>query len=74
MIQILTFLLTLRNKKVPEPEIETPPIIIPKEDPFNYEEKSLEYEASSKQETTEQSTPATTQSKTGLSLRLKDDD
>ncbi len=74
VIQILTFLLALRNKKVPEPEIEMPQIIIPKEDPFDYEDKPFKYETSSKQETTEQGTMAATESKTGLRLRLKDDD
>lgn len=74
VIQVLAFLLALRQKKMPEPEIQTPQIIIPKENPFDYEDESLEYEGSSKQENTEQNTPAATQSKTGLSLRLKEDD
>lgn len=59
---------------MPEPEIQTLQIIIPKENPFDYEDESLEYEASFQQENTEQNTPAATQSKTGLSLRLKEDD
>lgn len=69
----IIFFLAATPKKIPEPDIQTPRVIIPKEDPFSHEDKTFEYEDHSEKEYTEQNAPSEAPSKTGLSLRLKDD-
>lgn len=73
VIQVIIFLFALTPKKIPEPEVQIPKVIIPKEDPFSYDDKSFEYGDIPEKEPVEHNTTAATPSKTGLSLRLKDD-